>query len=56
VFAGKTKLAPEYMRKAGFEWLFRLCQEPWRFKRMLKLPKFILLVVAMKLKLVKSPK
>jgi len=55
VFAGKAKLAPEYIRKAGFEWLYRLCHEPWRFKRMMKLPKFILLVTAMKLKLVKSP-
>ncbi len=53
VFAGKVKLAPERMRKAGFEWLYRLYQEPWRYKRMLRLPKFMLLTVGIKLKLVK---
>ena len=45
VFAGKAKLAPEFIRKAGFEWLYRLCKEPRRFKRMLDLPRFIFKVV-----------
>lgn len=41
VFAGRTKLAPEWLRKCGLEWLYRLCKEPWRYKRMLSLPVFI---------------
>jgi len=45
VFAGKAKLAPEFMRRHGFEWLYRLYKEPWRYKRMLKLPKFVLRVI-----------
>lgn len=43
VFAGNVALAPEFMRKAGFEWLFRLIREPRRYKRMLDLPRFMLL-------------
>jgi N-acetylglucosaminyldiphosphoundecaprenol N-acetyl-beta-D-mannosaminyltransferase len=33
VVAGKTKRAPKWMQDSGFEWLYRLIQEP---KRMLK--------------------
>lgn len=51
VFAGNVSLAPEFFRKNGLEWLYRLYKEPWRFKRMLKLPKFILLAITVKLKL-----
>ncbi len=43
VFAGTVKLAPEWMRKAGLEWLARLIREPFRWKRMLDLPRFVLL-------------
>lgn len=45
VFAGTAKLAPEFMRKAGLEWLYRLIKEPKRAKRMLDLPRFILLTL-----------
>lgn len=45
VFAGKARLAPEPIRKAGFEWLYRLCREPRRFKRMRDLPRFIIKVL-----------
>lgn len=45
VFAGTVKLAPEFMRKAGLEWLYRLIKEPKRAKRMLDLPRFILLTL-----------
>lgn len=45
VFAGTVKLAPEFMRKAGLEWLYRLIREPKRAKRMLDLPRFILLTL-----------
>jgi len=33
--AGKAKLAPRWMRQAGLEWLYRLWQEPWRWRRIL---------------------
>jgi N-acetylglucosaminyldiphosphoundecaprenol N-acetyl-beta-D-mannosaminyltransferase len=46
VFAGRTKLAPECIRRWGLEWLYRLCKEPWRYKRMLSLPLFIFRVIA----------
>lgn len=42
VFAGAAKLAPEFFRRNGLEWLYRLFREPSRFIRMLDLPKFIL--------------
>lgn len=48
VLAGNVKLAPDFFRDRGLEWLYRLYKEPWRFKRMLRLPKFILHVFALK--------
>lgn len=45
VFAGKAKLAPEFFRRNGLEWLYRLYREPRRFIRMLDLPRFILLTI-----------
>lgn len=45
VLAGTVALAPEIMRKAGLEWLFRLVREPKRYKRMLDLPRFVLLTL-----------
>ncbi len=49
VFAGTSKLAPEWMRKAGLEWLYRLIREPYRWKRMLDLPRFVLLTLHVRL-------
>lgn len=43
VFAGTATMAPDFMRRAGLEWLYRLIKEPRRAKRMLDLPRFILL-------------
>lgn len=37
---GRVRRAPEWMRKAGLEWLFRLAVQPWRLRRMLVLPVF----------------
>jgi len=51
VFAGKASLAPEFFRKNGLEWLYRLYKEPWRYKRMLDLPKFMLLTIGKRLKI-----
>jgi N-acetylglucosaminyldiphosphoundecaprenol N-acetyl-beta-D-mannosaminyltransferase len=45
IFAGTAALAPEFMRKAGLEWLFRLIKEPRRYKRMMDLPRFMLLTL-----------
>lgn len=39
-YAGVVKRAPKIFIKLGLEWFYRLLCEPWRFKRMLKLPKF----------------
>ena len=36
--------APKFIRSTGFEWLFRLILEPWRWRRQLRLVKFIWLV------------
>ncbi|HEX2946783.1 MAG TPA: WecB/TagA/CpsF family glycosyltransferase [Clostridia bacterium] len=45
VFSGNTKLAPDFFRRNGLEWLYRLCKEPKRAKRMLDLPRFVTRVV-----------
>jgi N-acetylglucosaminyldiphosphoundecaprenol N-acetyl-beta-D-mannosaminyltransferase len=44
-FAGTVKRAPKWMIRLNLEWLYRLIKEPWRFKRMLRLPKFVWAVV-----------
>lgn len=43
--SGSTPRAPKIIRKLGFEWLFRLIIEPWRFKRQLSLLKYLYLIV-----------
>ena len=45
VFSGNTKLAPDFFRRNGLEWLYRLCKEPRRAKRMLDLPRFMVRIV-----------
>ena len=45
VFAGTVKRAPAIFSQLGLEWFYRLYKEPWRFRRMLKLPLFFLLAV-----------
>ena len=44
-FAGTVKRAPQWMINCSLEWLYRLIKEPWRFKRMLRLPKFVWKVI-----------
>ncbi len=46
VWAGTLKRAPEFYRNHGLEWLYRLIQEPSRYKRMAALPLFMIKVVA----------
>lgn len=44
VMSGNLKRAPKIFCKLGLEWFYRLITQPTRFKRMLKLPKFVLKV------------
>lgn len=50
VLAGTAPLAPEFMRKAGLEWLYRLIRMPSRYKRMMDLPRFMVLTYKTKSK------
>ena len=43
--SGRVRRAPQWMRTIGLEWLFRLVSQPWRARRMLVLPGFLVLVV-----------
>lgn len=42
VISGHIKRAPAGFQRLGLEWFYRLMKEPWRWKRQLLLPKFIL--------------
>ncbi|MGE6611919.1 WecB/TagA/CpsF family glycosyltransferase [Peribacillus sp. NPDC076916] len=44
VLAGKVNRAPVIWQKMRLEWLYRLIQQPSRWKRMLALPRFVLKV------------
>lgn len=39
--AGEVPRAPVWMREMGLEWLFRLIKQPWRWRRMTRLPRFV---------------
>ena len=41
VFAGVVERAPEFWCNHGLEWFYRLCKEPRRIGRMMKLPLFL---------------
>jgi len=41
---GRAKLPPGWMEKAGLEWLWRLINEPARWRRQIKLVKYVWLV------------
>lgn len=43
--AGVTRRAPAWVRRAGLEWLHRLIRQPWRLRRQMVIPRFILLVL-----------
>ncbi|MGI6668386.1 MAG: WecB/TagA/CpsF family glycosyltransferase [Acetivibrionales bacterium] len=45
VLSGRTRLAPDFFRRNGLEWFYRLCMEPKRAVRMLNLPRFMLRVL-----------
>ena len=43
--SGRQRRAPQVMQRMGLEWLYRLYREPWRWKRMLALPHFLIQVL-----------
>ncbi len=43
--AGVIPRAPQSFQRLGLEWLYRLYLQPWRIKRMLRLPRFMLAVL-----------
>lgn len=45
IFAGELKRAPKWMISLGLEWLYRVIKEPFRIKRLISIPKFLLLVL-----------
>ena len=45
VFAGQVDRAPESWQRLGLEWLYRAIRQPSRFKRIAKLPGFLLSAV-----------
>lgn len=49
VLSGEVKRAPIIFQKLGLEWFYRLITQPWRFRRMLALPKFVLVVLKTKM-------
>ena len=42
---GRAVRAPRWMQRLGLEWLHRLIREPWRWRRMMALPRFALRVL-----------
>jgi N-acetylglucosaminyldiphosphoundecaprenol N-acetyl-beta-D-mannosaminyltransferase len=45
VLGGRIERAPQFYRRYGLEWLYRLGREPHRWRRQLALPYFVWLVV-----------
>ncbi|MBI3366596.1 WecB/TagA/CpsF family glycosyltransferase [Candidatus Roizmanbacteria bacterium] len=45
IAGGMVQRAPVWVQKIGFEWLYRLLTQPWRWKRQLKLLEFTLLIL-----------
>jgi len=45
---GTQQRAPQWMQRAGIEWLYRLVREPWRWRRQLALPRFVWHILCVK--------
>ncbi|MCE5221710.1 MAG: WecB/TagA/CpsF family glycosyltransferase [Clostridium sp.] len=45
IYAGELKRAPQFMISLGLEWLYRVIKEPFRIRRLISIPKFLLLVL-----------
>ncbi len=46
IWAGIKTRAPGWLRDNNLEWLYRLYQEPWRWRRMMALPQFALKAIS----------
>lgn len=46
--SGRVQRAPAWVRRIELEWLYRLGRQPWRWRRQLALPRFVLCVLAVK--------
>jgi len=49
-YAGNVQRAPRWMIRLNLVWLYRLVKEPRRIGRMMRLPKFLLRVIAARIK------
>ena len=49
VYAGNLKRAPLWMQHIGFEWLYRLIQEPFRWRKDLRLFIFVIKILFAKI-------
>ncbi len=54
VLSGKLLRAPEWVQKIGFEWLYRMLQEPGRWRKNLRIATFMLRIFASKIGLHKK--
>ncbi|MFH2019567.1 MAG: WecB/TagA/CpsF family glycosyltransferase [bacterium] len=53
-WAGKTRRCPEWLDRRGGKWLWRLIQEPWRWRRIVRVLQFGLLVVLSKVGVIRD--
>lgn len=44
-YADRVPRAPLWLRRHGLEWLYRLIRQPWRWRRQIKLLRFLWLIV-----------
>ncbi|MDY6423059.1 MAG: WecB/TagA/CpsF family glycosyltransferase, partial [Synergistales bacterium] len=54
VLSGKLNRAPLWVQKIGFEWLYRMLQEPMRWRKNLSLITFVVRIFASKIGIYKS--
>ncbi|MFH1282867.1 MAG: WecB/TagA/CpsF family glycosyltransferase [bacterium] len=48
-YSGNLKVAPKWVRNLGVEWAYRSIQEPWRLKRIVKIPIFLLKITLLRI-------
>ena len=51
---GRAPLAPPLVRRVGLEWLYRLYRQPWRWRRQLALPVFVVAVLGQRLGVIEA--
>lgn len=49
VYSGKVQRAPVWVQRSGWEWLFRLSQNPRKIGKVMTLPRFVLLAIRARL-------